>query len=116
MAMRVWQAKVIITLDAEPGWDKERAEVEFQAMLEELRRKCLFPSTSHARKEPAMEAKKPAKCNNQHRGWDIWYHGEHPATGKWRADRHGVQMGAGTFGQLIRMIDQRIEDERLEKF
>ena len=54
----------------------------------------------------------PKTFTNAHKGWNIWYYGEHPVTGRWRAVRFGVTMGAGTFDQLIRMIDVRVTEER----
>ena len=61
-----------------------------------------------------MESKIPQSAT-RHNGWDTWYHGPHPATGKWRASRFGVEMGAGSFQELIKMIDARVAEERREK-
>jgi hypothetical protein len=41
----------------------------------------------------------------QHRGWTIRY--EPPVTGRWRATRFGVSLGASTFAAMLRMIDAR---------
>lgn len=55
-----------------------------------------------------------------YRGWKITDHGEgyHPVTGRWRAERHGVGMGANTEEMLLRMIDNRelvAYQERMER-
>lgn len=50
-----------------------------------------------------------------HRGWFIYQGPSHPVTGQWRATRYGVGMCAGTREQLIRMIDQKVNDEIQER-
>ncbi len=51
---------------------------------------------------------------NRHKGWEINYNPSRPVTGVWRAERFGVGMCAGTFDALIRMIDTKIAEERLQ--
>jgi hypothetical protein len=49
-----------------------------------------------------------------HNGWyikDMGY-GYHPITGRWRASRHGVGMGANTERMLLRMIAKKLDDKR----
>jgi hypothetical protein len=46
-----------------------------------------------------------------YRGWSISFSDARPVTGKWRAERHGVGMGAGTEDALYRMIDAKVADK-----
>lgn len=50
-----------------------------------------------------------------YRGWDYYFNADAPVTGRWRATRFGVGMCAGDELALRRMIDQKIEDQRVER-
>lgn len=46
-------------------------------------------------------------------GWTITdepYPGARPITGRWRAERFGVGLGANTYEQLIRMIEVKTKE------
>lgn len=47
------------------------------------------------------------------RGWRIYEDMTAPVTGRWKAVRYGVRMGASTYEMLVNMIYQRCEDERV---
>lgn len=44
-------------------------------------------------------------CN--YKGWQIFQDSDAPVTGRWKARRYGVQMGASTQPMLESMIDKR---------
>lgn len=48
-------------------------------------------------------------------GWKYSYNHSLPVTGRWRAERFGVGMCAGTEEALKRMIDAKNEQTRLER-
>lgn len=50
-----------------------------------------------------------------YRGWEIWHVPTGPITGRVRAARFGVTMGANDEPMLRRMIDAKVDDERREK-
>jgi len=50
-----------------------------------------------------------------YRGWLITYSAARPVTGKWRAERAGVGMGAGSEDALYRMINTRVNMEETER-
>jgi hypothetical protein len=43
------------------------------------------------------------------RGWHIWHDARKPATGQWQAQRHGVNMCAGSYDGIVSMILNREE-------
>lgn len=47
-------------------------------------------------------------------GWNVYDNGpdHHPATGRFRAWRYGVSMGASTLPALLEMIDAKLEAVR----
>lgn len=50
---------------------------------------------------------------NVHRGWHITAdRRSSPATGLWKASRHGVGMCAASYEDLVKMIDRRVHDEQ----
>lgn len=53
--------------------------------------------------------------DDHYRGWWISYGSKRPVTGTWRATRYGVGMCAGSREALVRMIDQKVNDEQREK-
>ena len=46
-------------------------------------------------------------------GWRISFNPFLPATGQWRAEKHGVGMCADSRDALYTMIEQRFKDETL---
>jgi hypothetical protein len=48
-------------------------------------------------------------------GWHIYEDQSAPVTGRWKAVRYGVRMGANTYEMLVSMIRQREEDDRLRR-
>lgn len=46
-----------------------------------------------------------------YRGWKLYYDPDGPVTGKYRALRYGVGMGASTLEMLQSMIDNRLNNE-----
>jgi len=52
------------------------------------------------------------KSGERYKGWLVSFSHNAPVTGKWRAERFGVGMCAGTAEQLQRMIDVKTEERR----
>lgn len=52
---------------------------------------------------------------NVHRGWHVFVDRAAPLSGRFKANRHGVGMCAGSPAALIRMIDRRVHDEQEDK-
>lgn len=50
-----------------------------------------------------------------YRGWEISFNDSLPVTGKWRAERFGVGMCAGTEAAILRMIDTKTAEEKTER-
>lgn len=51
---------------------------------------------------------------NEYRGWHTTYSEARPVTGRWRAERFGVGLSAGSRDALLRMIDQKVEEQRAD--
>lgn len=49
-----------------------------------------------------------------YRGWRISYGRNRPVTGLYKAERYGVEMGAGTEEALRRMIDTKVDETNKE--
>jgi hypothetical protein len=49
---------------------------------------------------------------NVHRGWHVFVDRAAPLSGRFKANRHGVGMCAGSPAALIRMIDRRVYEEQ----
>jgi len=55
------------------------------------------------------------KQYDRYLGWSITdepYPGARPVTGKWRAERYGVGLSAGSYEALIRMIEVKEKESR----
>lgn len=50
---------------------------------------------------------------DNHKGWLISYNELRPVTGRWKAEKQGVSMCAGTREALVNMIDARSQDKSL---
>lgn len=64
--------------------------------------------------ELKMEVQIPAEFEAYH-GWKIFEGPDHPVTGKWRADKFGVQICAGTRSQIRRMVERKAKEEQVDK-
>ena len=49
------------------------------------------------------------KNGQRYKGWMVSFSSIRPITGRWRAERFGVGMCAGTSQQLQRMIDLKVQ-------
>jgi len=49
--------------------------------------------------------------STNYKGWVITFDPTRPVTGKYRATRFGVGLGAGTFDAVCRMIDAKIREQ-----
>lgn len=50
-----------------------------------------------------------------YRGYEITFNRDRPATGRWRGERFGVGMCAGTEEALFKMIDTRIAEAQARR-
>lgn len=53
---------------------------------------------------------------NVHKGWHVTGDRAAPVTGRWKASRHGIGMCAGSYEELVDMIDRRVAEEWRERW